>query len=262
MARDITQLHPKLQEIIPKLIEECKKQDISIKIGECLRTVKEQDELYAQGRTKPGSVVTNAKGSNYSSMHQWGVAFDFYLDMDIDGDGTKSDDAFNNSKKTFQKVGAIGKNLGLEWGGDWRSIVDMPHFQLDTWGSDAKTLKATYKTPKKFFASWKEEKKSATTTKTSTSKTTTKTSTVKVVKVDSAKEFSSKYNKRYTTTSKLNLRTGAKMDKTVLVVMPKGVKVDCYGYYTKNSDGSVWMLVNYKSGSKTYTGFCSKKYLK
>ena len=259
MARDITQLHPKLQEIIPKLIEECKKQDISIKIGECLRTVKEQDELYAQGRTKPGSVVTNAKGSNYSSMHQWGVAFDFYLDMDIDKDGKKSDDAFNNSKKTFQKVGAIGKKLGLEWGGDWRSIVDLPHFQLDEWGSDAKELKATYKTPKKFFASWKEEKK-ATTTKTSTSKTTTKkTSTTKV---DSAKEFSSKYNKRYTTTSKLNLRTGAKMDKTVLLVMPKGAKVDCYGYYTKNSDGSVWMLVNYKSGSKTYTGFCSMNYLK
>ena len=258
MARDITQLHPKLQEIIPKLIEECKKQDISIKIGECLRTVKEQDELYAQGRTKEGSIVTNAKGSNYSSMHQWGIAFDFYLDMDIDKDGNKSDDAFNNSKKTFQKVGAIGKKLGLEWGGDWRSIVDLPHFQLDDWGSDAKTLKATYKTPKKFFATWKEEKK-ATITKTSTAKTTTKKTTEKV---DAAKEFSKNYDKRYTTTSKLNLRSGAKMDKTVLRVMPKGSKVDCYGYYTKNSDSSVWLLVAYKESNKTYTGFCSKNYLK
>ena len=258
MARDIKQLHPKLQEIIPNLIEKCEKQGISIKIGECLRTVKEQDELYAQGRTKPGSIVTNAKGSNYSSMHQWGVAFDFYLDMDIDGDGTKSDDAFNNSKKTFQKVGAIGKELGLEWGGDWRSIVDMPHFQLDTWGSDSKTLKATYKTPKKFFASWKEEK--ATTTKTSSTKTTTKkTSTIKV---DAAKDFSSSYNKRYTTTSKLNLRSGSNMEKTIIQVMPKGAKVDCYGYYTKNSDDSVWMLVAYKQNNKTYTGFCSKNYLK
>ena len=258
MARDIKQLHPKLQEIIPKLIEKCEKQGISIKIGECLRTVKEQDELYAQGRTKPGSIVTNAKGSNYSSMHQWGIAFDFYLDMDIDKDGKKSDDAFNNSKKTFQKVGAIGKNLGLEWGGDWRSIVDMPHFQLNNWGSDAKTLKATYKTPKKFFASWKEEK--ATTTKTSSTKTTTKkTSTIKV---DAAKDFSSKYNKRYTTTSKLNLRSGSNMEKTIIQVMPKGTKVDCYGYYTKNKDDSVWLYVAYKKDNKTYTGFCSKNYLK
>ena len=257
MARDIKQLHPKLQEIIPKLIEKCEKQGISIKIGECLRTVKEQDELYAQGRTKPGSIVTNAKGSNYSSMHQWGVAFDFYLDMDIDKDGKKNDDAFNNSKKTFQKVGTIGKNLGLEWGGDWRSIVDMPHFQLNNWGSDAKTLKATYKTPKKFFASWKEEK--VTTTKTSSSKITTKKTTIKV---DAAKEFSSKYNKRYTTTSKLNLRNGANMEKTIIEVMPKGSKVDCYGYYTKNKDDSVWLLVAYKKNNKTYTGFCSKNYLK
>ena len=60
MARDITKLHPRLQEIIPTLISKCKKDGIAIKIGECVRTVKEQDDLYAQGRTKPGSIVTNA----------------------------------------------------------------------------------------------------------------------------------------------------------------------------------------------------------
>lgn len=88
------------------------------------------------------------------------------------------------------------------------------------------------------------------------------TSPKKEEKVDAAKSFSSKYNKRYTTTAMLNLRTGANMKKSVLVVMPKGAKVDCYGYYTKNDDGSVWMYVNYKVGSKTYIGFCSKNYLK
>ena len=162
MARDIKQLHPRLQTIIPKLIAECKNEGITIKVGECLRTVKEQDALYAKGRTAAGSIVTNAKGSTYSSMHQWGVAFDFFLDMDIDGDGTKSDDAFNNKKKTFQKVGAIGKKLGLEWGGDWKSPVDLPHFQLPDWGSTASKLKKQYKTPEKFFATWKKaEKKEA-----------------------------------------------------------------------------------------------------
>ena len=92
--------------------------------------------------------------------------------------------------------------------------------------------------------------------------TTSTTSTTSSTKVDSAKSYSKSYSKRYTTTAKLNLRTGANMEKSVVVVMPKGVTVDCYGYYTKNSDGSVWMLVHYKSGSKTYTGFCSKNYLK
>ena len=87
-------------------------------------------------------------------MHMWGVAADFYLDMDVDGDDEKTDDAFNNSTKLFQAVGAIGKSLGLERGGDWTSIVDMPHFQLSDWGSTPTKLKEAYGTPVKFFATW------------------------------------------------------------------------------------------------------------
>lgn len=63
MARDIKQLHPRLQAIIPVLLETCKAQGISIKIGECYRSMAEQDALYAQGRTAPGNIVINAKGS-------------------------------------------------------------------------------------------------------------------------------------------------------------------------------------------------------
>ena len=85
--RDITLCHPRLQVLATKLIEECAKQGLQIKIGETLRTTAEQDALYAQGRTKPGNIVTNAKGSSYKSQHQWGIAFDFYLKMDVDGDG-------------------------------------------------------------------------------------------------------------------------------------------------------------------------------
>lgn len=152
--RDITQLHPILRQKVNELLKLCEKNGISIKVGECVRTVAEQDALYAQGRTKPGNRVTNAKGSSYSSMHQWGIAFDFFLNMDIDGDGSKSDDAFNNRTKMFNKVGALGKSIGLEWGGDWKSIVDLPHFQLPNWGSTATKLKRTYGTPEKFRASW------------------------------------------------------------------------------------------------------------
>ena len=133
MGRDVTKLHPTLQAKIKQLIKECKAVGITIEIGECLRTVAEQDALYAKGRTAPGSIVTNAKGKSYSSMHQWGVAFDFYLKMDIDGDRKTSDDAYNNATQAFNKVGAIGKKLGLEWGGDRKSIKDLPHLQLSTW---------------------------------------------------------------------------------------------------------------------------------
>jgi peptidoglycan L-alanyl-D-glutamate endopeptidase CwlK len=154
--RDIKQLHPDLQTLAKKLITECKKQGIDIKIGECLRTTAEQDKLYSYGRTdKSRGKVTNAQGCTYSSMHQWGVAFDVYLDEDVDKDGKTSDDAFNNKTGLFNKVGKIGQALGLEWGGSWTSIKDLPHFQLKKWGSTPRTLKAKYGTPQKFMKTWK-----------------------------------------------------------------------------------------------------------
>ena len=151
--RDIKALHPDLQKKYAQLIKLCSKKGITIGVAECLRTKAEQDALYAKGRTAPGKIVTNAKGSSYSSMHQWGVAFDFYLKMDIDGDGQISDDAYNNAKKTFNQVGALAKSIGLEWGGDWKSIKDLPHIQLKDWGSTTSKLKAKYGTPEKFMKS-------------------------------------------------------------------------------------------------------------
>lgn len=152
--RDIKLLHPRLQAKAALLLEECKKQGVYILFSECLRTVAEQDALYAQGRTAPGNIVTNAKGSTYSSQHQWGIAIDFYIDMDIDGDGDKRDDAFNNSTGLFERVGAIAKSIGLGWGGDWTSIKDRPHLYLPDWGSTATKLKNQYGTPERFMQTW------------------------------------------------------------------------------------------------------------
>lgn len=149
MSRNVNDLHPDLQKKVSQLISECNKAGLKIGISECLRTVQEQDALYAQGRTKPGKIVTNAKGANYSSMHQWGVAFDFYRN---DGKG-----AYVDYDNFFTKVGKIGKKIGLEWGGDWKSIKDKPHFQLPNWGSTTKILRNTYKTPEIFMKTWKKE---------------------------------------------------------------------------------------------------------
>lgn len=147
--RDRTQLHPRLQSKIKELILKSAKAGLLIGIGECVRTVEEQDALYAQGRTAPGNIVTNAKGSTYSSMHQWGIAFDFYRN---DGQGL-----YNDSDAFFRQVGKIGKSIGLEWGGDWTSPVDKPHFQLPDWGSTPSKLKAMYGTPEKFKETWEVE---------------------------------------------------------------------------------------------------------
>lgn len=152
--RDITALHPRLQVLATGVKEACAAQGISIAFSECLRTKAEQDALYAQGRTTSGSIVTNAKGSTYSSQHQWGIAIDFYIDMDVDGDGEKKDDAFNNATGLFEKVGQIAKAQGLGWGGDWKSFKDRPHLYLPDWGSTTTQLKQQYGTPAKFMASW------------------------------------------------------------------------------------------------------------
>ena len=56
--RDITLCHPRLQKLATELIQKCSAQGLQIKIGETLRTRSEQDTLYAQGRTTPGSIVT------------------------------------------------------------------------------------------------------------------------------------------------------------------------------------------------------------
>lgn len=144
--RDITLCHPRLQKLITQLTSECANAGLPIKIGESFRSVAEQDALYAQGRTQPGSVVTNARGSSYSSQHQWGIAADFYR---ADGKG-----AYNESGDYFKKVGELAKNLGLGWGGDWKSIVDKPHLYLPDWGSGTGILKQQYGTFENFKKTW------------------------------------------------------------------------------------------------------------
>ncbi len=146
MSRNIKLCHPRLQELADRLVRECAKQGLIVKIGESFRSSSEQDKLYAQGRTTSGNIVTNARGSSYSSMHQWGVAFDVIRN---DGRG-----AYYDNDGWFSKVGAIGKRLGLEWGGDWTSPVDKPHFQLPDWGSTPARLKRLYGNVNNFKKTW------------------------------------------------------------------------------------------------------------
>ena len=255
--RNISQLHPDLQKKVIKLQEECKKQGIIIGIGECFRTVAEQDALYAKGRTKPGNKVTNAQGKTYSSMHQWGVAFDFYLKMDVDKDGKISDDAFNNATGLFNKVGTIGKKLGLEWGGDWKSIKDLPHFQLPNWGSASSKLKSANGTPDKFMATWKGKKPTLSSSVVKPKPTNTVTASKNPTEPAKSKDLD-KYACTYTVTAKsgLRLRSGAGENRSVINVIPYREQVKCFGYYT-SVDGVAWLYVQYGK----YTGFCSSKYL-
>lgn len=148
MSRDISLLHPDVQNIIPKFLEECEKQGLIVKITDTLRNKQEQNDLYAKGRTKPGNIVTNVKYP-YSN-HNWGMAFDICRN---DGKGP-----YNDNDGWFKKVGNIGKKFGLEWGGDWTNPVDKPHFELTKYGPTNQLVKK-YGTPENFKKTWKEVKK-------------------------------------------------------------------------------------------------------
>ena len=152
MRIDTTMIHPRLVEKLNQLVKVCKDNGITIEFSSGYRSFAEQDKLYAQGRTEPGMKVTNARGGY--SQHNWGIAADFFLDMDVDGDGSKSDDAFNNNTALFDKVGRLAGTVGLGWGGNWTSPVDRPHLYLPDWGSTPTSLRNKYGTYERFKATW------------------------------------------------------------------------------------------------------------
>lgn len=115
--KNIATLLPEVQPFARKLVHEAAKKGITIKVTSALRTYAEQDALYAQGRTKPGSIVTNARGGQ--SAHNFGLAFDV-----TEFNGTKPVWESDN----YDVVGEIGQKMGLDWGGSWRSFTDRPHF--------------------------------------------------------------------------------------------------------------------------------------
>lgn len=93
------------------------------------RSNDDQTALYAQGRTKPGAIVTNAKAGQ--SKHNA-----------VDADGKPASQAFDivimkNGKPDWDvkdpdwmRAGAIGESVGLEWAGRWISFKEFPHFQI------------------------------------------------------------------------------------------------------------------------------------
>ena len=117
--QNIATLLPPVQPLARGLIAAAAAAGIAIKIISGTRTYEEQNALYEQGRSTPGRVVTNARGG-YSN-HNFGVAFDI---------GVFEGGRYLDESPAYKTVGALGKQLGLEWGGDWKSLQDEPHFEL------------------------------------------------------------------------------------------------------------------------------------
>lgn len=129
-------LHPKLRDEATQIyydICDSLKGKAFCRFAYTLRSFAEQDALYAQGRTKPGKIVTKAKGGQ--SYHNYGLAIDIVLIVDKDGNGSYETASWDmhtdfdgDGLADWMEVVAIFKRYGWEWGGDWK-FNDNPHFQ-------------------------------------------------------------------------------------------------------------------------------------
>jgi hypothetical protein len=111
----VNDLLPEVKEKMEKLIQICDLLDMPIRVTSGFRTIEEQNKLYAQGRTTAGNIVTNAKG--LESKHCQGKAFDIVFRK-------------TGYEGNWELIGQLGEQLGLNWGGRWKSFQDKPHFEI------------------------------------------------------------------------------------------------------------------------------------
>ena len=121
-AANIATLRPDAQQKAREWLLKCLEAGINVKVICGTRTYKEQDALYAQGRSTPGPKVTNAPAGY--SWHNFGVGWDFLV---FDSTGQPQWES-----PLMEECGRIAESLGLEWGGHWTNFQDIPHIQIKT----------------------------------------------------------------------------------------------------------------------------------
>lgn len=126
-------VHPELVEKVTRILQAMELLGFPMMVTEGLRSEQRQQQLYAQGRTIPGKIVTHLDGKVRKSNHQakpdgYGHAVDCAFLVDIDGDGP--DDPSWAERHPWALFGAMAKSQGLIWGGDWKTLRDRPHVEM------------------------------------------------------------------------------------------------------------------------------------
>lgn len=139
----IKEAHPKVRQMLFEQYKEANNllgKGARLRFAYVYRSPELQHKLFTQ-RPK----VTNA--DSWQSIHNYGLAFDIVLLYDNDGNGTFEEASWSqirdfdkDSKADWMEIVNYFKSKGWEWGGDWKSFKDAPHFQMD-FGFDWKVLK-------------------------------------------------------------------------------------------------------------------------
>lgn len=129
--RNLSTLEPKAQDKFREFIFHAKSIAASLGVDYVAisgtRGEEEQNALYAKGRTAPGKKVTNAR-YGYSN-HNFGIALDFGV-----FDGREYLDSVDPPRAagTHRAVAEVAGRYGIEWGGNWKTFKDYPHFEIKT----------------------------------------------------------------------------------------------------------------------------------
>ncbi|MBX2963176.1 MAG: M15 family metallopeptidase [Cyclobacteriaceae bacterium] len=114
MITELNSLHPFFRDRVVRLIYQCKQKGIELAIVETFRTHAKQDEYKTMGKKYTRSGAGKSK-------HQYGLAVD--LVPIVNGQPEW------HNRALWRKIGIIGEQLGLRWGGRWRSLYDPGHFE-------------------------------------------------------------------------------------------------------------------------------------
>lgn len=119
MSRDVSTLTKATAEAANRALSAWVAAGLDVFITCTRRTFEEQAALWAIGRSQPGRIVTYSTAG--TSKHEFGLAFDVAF---------KGKDLYPSDAKLWARLGAIGEECGLDWGGNFKKFKDKPHFQL------------------------------------------------------------------------------------------------------------------------------------
>lgn len=115
----------KLEPFVTAAEQAMEKHGVRVEVISGLRSWAAQAALFAQGRTKPGRIVTKARPG--SSWHNYGLA----IDLGLFSNGVYLDEVDpKRADRLYQEIGAIASKHSVEWAGNWKSFTETPHFQV------------------------------------------------------------------------------------------------------------------------------------
>ncbi len=127
--KNLASINKKALEVFEPFLQAAEKEltthDVTVEVISGLRSMKEQADLYALGRSRPGKIVTKAPPG--SSWHNFGLAIDLGLFKNgkyLDASNPRLADSL------YAILGNLAKEHKVEWAGNWKSFPENPHFQV------------------------------------------------------------------------------------------------------------------------------------